>query len=79
MTERLTDSWIGTDLDNHIGALKAAANAYGQGDNRRIVAIEEDLVNAIMATSQLADKPATDRVLCRLISYYILQIKTQWS
>ncbi len=67
-----------TNLEVKIQALKDAANAYGQGDNRRIVAIEVDLVNAILAT-RVPNSRAVEKALSNLIENYIHEIKSQWA
>ena len=65
--------------------LAATAREFGQGDRRRIVAIEVDLVKALRsarAHSMLIGRDsgyAIDRVLLRVIDDYIMQIRGEWS
>ena len=65
--------------------LAAKAREYGQGDNRRIVAIEVDLVEALRNTRAQAmhggrdSGYAIDRVLLGVIENYIDQIEAEWA
>ena len=65
--------------------LAAKAREYGQGDNRRIVAVEVDLVKALRsarASSMHSGRDsgyAIDRVLLTVIEDYIYQIEAEWA
>jgi len=65
--------------------LAAIAREYGQGDNRRVVAVEVDLVEALRSTRASLnhagkDSPFTiDRVLHSVIGSYIFQIESEWA
>ena len=65
--------------------LSAKAREYGQGDNRRVVAIDVDLVKALRsarASSMHSGRDsgyAIDRVLLSVIEDYIYQIEAEWA
>ena len=67
--------------------LAATAREFGlgQGDNRRVVAVEVDLVKALRSArawsmhSGRDSGYAIDRVLLRVIDDYILQIRGEWA
>jgi len=65
--------------------LAATAREFGQGDDRRIVAVEVDLVKALRtARASLMHTGrdsgyAIDRTLLRVIEDYIVQIRGEWA
>ena len=65
--------------------LAAKAVEYGQGDNRRIVAVEVDLVPALRSArasvmhSGRDSGYAIDRTLLMVIGRYIDQIEGEWA
>jgi len=68
-----------------LNELAATAREFGQGDNRRIVAIEVDLVKALRSARAHSmhmgrdSGYAIDRVLLRVIDDYIMQIRGEWA
>ena len=65
--------------------LAATAREFGQGDDRRIAAVEVDLVKALRSARAWSmhigrdSGYAIDRVLLRVIDDYIMQIRGEWS
>ena len=65
--------------------LAAKARKYGQGDNRRIAAVEVDLVEALRSAraslmhSGRDSGYAIDRTLLMVIGRYIDQIEGEWA
>jgi len=82
----MNDSTIITtfNLNDELDALASLARERGQGDNRRIVAVEVDLVKSIQSAQQemLAQGhhgPTVEETLLRVVWNYVDQIEGEWA
>ena len=67
-----------------LSGLAEKARAYGKGDSRRIVAVEEDLVKSLksarnQAMSEGLHAPTVDSLLSKVIVNYENQIEGEWA
>jgi len=87
MTQTVTIPSADADdtFNEALDELAVTAREFGQGDKRRIVAVEVDLVKALRSARAHSmhigrdSGYAIDRVLLRVIDDYIMQIRGEWA